>query len=72
MVDFSGISDISQAEDLYERQVNRWKGTVSRFKGKLTKMTKDVNGKIDDYYISPEIRQFFLHWSYKFYNFSMV
>ena len=35
-------------------------------------MTKDVNGKIDDYYILPEIRQFFLHWGYKFYNFSMV
>ena len=26
-----------------ERQINRWKGIVSRFKGKLIKMIKDVN-----------------------------
>ena len=25
-------------------------------------MVKDVNGRFDDYSISPKIRQFFLHW----------
>ena len=30
------------------RQINRWKGTLSRIKGKLVKMTKDANGKFDD------------------------
>ena len=39
-----------------ERQINRWKGTVSRFKGKLVEMIKDVDGKFDDYSISPKIR----------------
>ena len=27
-------------------------------------MIKDVNGRADDYSISPKIRQFFLHWGY--------
>ena len=40
-----------------ERQIGRWKGTVSRFKGKSVKMIEDVNGRFDDYSISPEIRQ---------------
>ena len=31
-----------------ERRINRWKGTLSRFKGKLVIMTKDANGKFDD------------------------
>ena len=39
--------------------------TVSRFKGKLVKMTKDVNGIFDDYYILPKIRQILLHWGYE-------
>ena len=34
-----------------ERQFNRWKGIVSRFKGKLIKMIKDVNGRFCDYSI---------------------
>ena len=42
-----------------ERQINRWKGIVSRFKGKLVKMIKDVNTKFDDYSISTKIRQIF-------------
>ena len=29
---------------------------MSRFKGKLVKMIKDVNGSFDDYSISPIIR----------------
>ena len=48
-----------------ERQIKRWKGIVSRFKGKLIKMIKDVGGKFDDYSISPKIRQILLHWSYE-------
>ena len=30
---------------------------VSRFKGKLIKMIKDVNVRFDDYSISPKLRQ---------------
>ena len=48
-----------------ERQINRWKGTVSRFKGKLVRMIRDVGGKLDDYSISPKIRQILLHWGYE-------
>ena len=38
-----------------ERQIARWKGIVSSFKGKLIKMIKDVNGRFNDYPISPKI-----------------
>ena len=48
-----------------ERQINRWKKTVSRFKGKLVKMIKDAGSKFDDYLISPKIRQVLLHWGYE-------
>ena len=44
-----------------EIQINRWKGIVSRFKGKLI----DVNGKFDDYSISSKIRQILFHWGYE-------
>ena len=36
-----------------ERQIVRWKGVASRFKDKLVKMIKDVNGRFDYYSISP-------------------
>ena len=48
-----------------ERQIKRWKGIVSRFKGKLIKMIKDVNGNFNDYSISPKIRQILLNWGYE-------
>ena len=48
-----------------ERQINRWKKIVSRFKGKLVKMIKDVGGKFDDYSISPKIKQILLHLGYE-------
>ena len=48
-----------------ERQINRWKGIVSRFRGKLVKMIKDGGSKFDDYSISPKIRQILLHWGYE-------
>ena len=48
-----------------ERQINRWKRIVSKFKGKLINMFKDVNSIFDDYSISPKIRQILLHWGFK-------
>ena len=37
-------------------QIARWKRIVSRFKGKLVKMIRDINGRFDDCSISPKIR----------------
>ena len=34
-----------------ERQINRWKKIVSRFRVKLVKMVKDVGSKFDNYMI---------------------
>ena len=48
-----------------KRQIDRWKKIVSRFKGKLVKIIKDANGGLDDYSISPKIRQILLHWGYE-------
>ena len=48
-----------------ERQFNRGKEIVSRFKGKLVKMVKDVDGNFDDHSISLKIRQILLHWGYE-------
>ena len=48
-----------------ERQINRWKNIVSRFRGKLLKMIEDVGSKSDDYSISPKIRQILLHLRYE-------
>ena len=45
-----------------ERQINRWTKIVSRFRGKLVKMVKDVGSKFDDCSISPKIRQILLRW----------
>ena len=47
-----------------ERQINRWKKIVSRLRGKLVKMIKDVVSNFDDYSISPKSRQILLHWGY--------
>ena len=54
-----------------KRQINRWKKIVSRFRGKLVKMIRDVASKFDDYSISPKIRQILLYWGYnskRFFN----
>ena len=48
-----------------ERQINRWKKVLSRFRGKLVKIIKDAGSKFDDYSISPKIRQILLHWGYE-------
>ena len=37
---------------------------MRRFRDKLVKMIRDVGSKIDDYSISPKIRQILLHWGY--------
>ena len=48
-----------------ERQINRWKGIVSRFTGKLVKTIRDAGSKFDNYSVSPKIRQILLHWGYE-------
>ena len=48
-----------------ERQINRWKKLLSRFKGILVKMIKNSDSKFDDYSISPKIRQILLQWGYE-------
>ena len=48
-----------------KREIERWKGIVSRFKGILVKMIKDTGSKFDDYSASPKIRQILLHWGYE-------
>ena len=66
-VRFSGILDTGVVERSKddERQINRCKKIVSRFKSKLVKMIKDASSKYDDYAISPKIRQILLHWGYE-------
>ena len=39
---------------------------MSRFKGKLVKMIRDVGSKFDDFSILLKIRQILLHWGYEF------
>ena len=48
-----------------ERQINRCKKIVSRFRGKLVKMIKDADSKFDDYSDSCKIRQILLRWGYE-------
>ena len=43
-----------------ERKINRWKRIVSRFRGKLVKMIKDSDSKLDDYSVSSRSRQNFI------------
>ena len=38
---------------------------VNRFKGKLIKMIRNVDGRFDDYSISLKIRPILLHWDYE-------
>ena len=39
--------------------------SVSMFRGKLVKIVRDAGSKLDDYSISPKIRQILLHWDYE-------
>ena len=64
----SGANTMSEDE----RQINKYRGVVNRFKGILVKMIKDkgtsvanrVNG-VNDYSILPKIRHMLLHWGYE-------
>ena len=47
-----------------EKQINRSKRIVSRFRGNFVRMIKDAGSKFDDYSISPKIRQILLNWGY--------
>ena len=48
-----------------KRQIKRWRTIVNRFKSVLVKMIKDKGAKIDDYSVSPKIRQILLHWGFE-------
>ena len=65
MAGFSGILVTGKILQDDERQINRWKKIVSRFRGKLVKMVRDAGTKFDDYSISSKIRQILLHWGYE-------
>ena len=65
MAGFSGILVTGKILEDDERQINRWKKIVSRFRGKLVKMVRDAGTKFDDYSISSQIRQILLHWGYE-------
>ena len=67
MVGFSGIITywLGRRSEDDERQINRGKKIVRRFRGKLVKMIKDAGGKYDDYLIFPKIRQILLYWGYE-------
>ena len=50
---------------MIKKQIDRWKRIVNRFKDKLIKMIKDVNGRFDDYSILLKIKQILLNWGYE-------
>ena len=67
MVGFSGVlgPGLGRRSEDNERQINRSKKIMSRFRGKLVKMIRDAGSKSNDYSISPKIRQILLHWGYE-------
>ena len=48
-----------------KRQIKRFRGIVSRFKGILVKIIKDKSAKIGDYSAGAKIRQILLYWGYE-------
>ena len=60
MVGFSGTLGTGQEDD--EREINGWKKTLSRFRGKLVKMIRDADSKFDDYSFLPKILS---NWGYE-------
>ena len=50
---------------MIEKQIARQKVILSRFKGKLGKMIKDVDGRFNDSSNSPLTRQVLLYWNYE-------
>ena len=66
MVGFSGILGIGQTVDQKMMKEKLIDGkSVSMFRGKLVKIVRDADSKLDDYSISPKIRQILLHWDYE-------
>ena len=65
MVDFSGILDTGQVEDLQIMKGKLRDGKELRNckQGKLITKMKDVNGKFYDFSVSPNIRQILLYQS---------
>ena len=53
MVGFSGTLGTDQEDD--KREINGWKKTLSRFRGKLVKMIRDADSKFDDCSFLPKI-----------------
>ena len=66
MVGFSGILDSGWLEygKIITDKLTDGKKIVSRFRGKLVKMVKDIGSKFD-YSMSPKIRQILLQWGYE-------
>ena len=64
MVGFSGILGPGYVEDwkMMKDKLIDGKKSLSRFRGKLVKMIKDVGSKLDDYLISPKN---FIAWGYE-------
>ena len=56
---------LGRSSDDNEREINRWKKVVTRFKDKLVRIIKNSGGKFDDYSISPKIRKFLVYWGYE-------
>ena len=56
MVGFSGILGTGQVEDQKK---------ISRFRGKLVKMIREVGSAFGDYSILPKIGQILWHWGYE-------
>ena len=48
-----------------ERQINRWSKIANRIRGQLVKMIKDAGSKLNDYSISPKMREILLHSGYE-------
>ena len=48
-----------------KRQIARRKEIVSKYNSKLIKVIKGVNGRFNNYSISPKVIQILLHWGYK-------
>ena len=46
-------------------QINRWNKIMSRFRGKLVKMIREVGSTFGDYSILPKIGQILWHWGYE-------
>ena len=65
MDSFNGLSDIGWVEDYMMIKHKLKDKIVTRFKGWLFGIIKKINGRFNDYSISPAVRQVLLHWGYE-------